>query len=87
MSTLDHYLKTIGRFLAHCQQHLTPDEWDMLTRRLTSATEGSSVEKSWTPRDYIEYYWPRLSATEQAAFVRQQRLARKQERMEVPPCS
>ena len=91
MSTLHHYLKAIDRLLTHCQQHLEPHEWKIFTRRLvgTPLEQGYSVQERWTARHMVEYYWPRLSRQEQAAFLRQQRLARKRTgtREGAPPCS
>ena len=81
MSSLHHYLKAINHFLDHCQQHLEPHEWKIFTRRLvgTPLEQGYSVQERWTAHMILEYYWPRLSRQEQAAFLRKQRLASKRQ--------
>ena len=87
MTTLQRSLIAIDLFLQHCQRHLDPYDWKILTRRLvgTPLEQGYSVQEQWTARQMVEYYGPRLSDDEWRAVVRRQRLVRSRQRARRAP--
>ena len=83
---LHEYLDILDRFLAHCQRHLQPDDWEIVQRRLRATPPGQSVHGAWQAADYVAYYWRRLSRHEQRAFLREQRHARTHQHEEATRC-